>query len=180
MVQFEDTRSLKKSCWHRTLIPLDTYWSIINKWILIPVYLPRINESRHLSIYWATGKLNSNFSFKLWWLSLTWNSSTRVLEHVKGIFYGHHHIYREIHAYLELLQHFVHLGFCTKLLLIHQSVIWRTLQKLYQSIGYFGVSHGYEIHAKKKFVARSSSIGIRAKLPYRLVGFTVDRYFRIT
>ena len=70
----------------------------------IPVYLPRINESRHLSIYWATGKLNSNFSFKLWWLSLTWNSSTRVLEHVKGIFYGRHHIYREIHAYLELLQ----------------------------------------------------------------------------
>lgn len=148
VVWFEDTRPLKKSCWHRTLIPLNTYQSTKNKWISIPIYLSRINESRHLSIYWAMEKLNINFSFKPWWLSLTWDSSTRVLEHVKGIFYGCHHIYREINAYLELLRCFVHLGFCTKRLWIYQSMIWRTLQNLYQSTSYSSVSHGYEIRAK--------------------------------
>ena len=87
----------------------------------IPIDLSRINESRHLSIYWVKGKLNSNFNFRPWWVSLTWNSCTRVLKHIKGIFYGCHHIYREIHVCLVLLWRFVHLGFCTKLLYIDSS-----------------------------------------------------------
>ena len=51
--------------------------------------LSKINEyryiTRHLSIYQATGKLNSKFCFSQQWVGPTWNSCTRIPRCTKTI-----------------------------------------------------------------------------------------------
>ena len=105
----------------------------------IAVDLSIINDSRylawHLLIYRVTEKLNSIFYFNSQWLGPSWNLCTKVAKHIKSIFSSLYHTHIETHAFQELLRHFVHLGFCTKILLVYHIMIWRTLQKLQQSSG---------------------------------------------
>ena len=56
---------------------------------------------------------------------------------------------------------FMCLGFCTKLLLVNQSVDLRTLQNYNNQKGYGAISHKQEICAKEKFFQEVVQLGMK-------------------